>query len=153
MNISIGLSTDDIQRVIQRIKDMQTNLNDGVKKVVDIITTEGAEIAQSHYGDMATVTGNPSGNTGEIIATGDAVVIAEFGAGDATLPVMFENDPGFIFPGSYSLMVGSKEYAFTGKWHWNGLEFTEIEPRAGLYNAKYYIKEYSTEICREAIKL
>ena len=153
MTFSIDLSTESIQQMVNRINDMHDNLTDGVKKAVNIIATEGAEIAQSHYGEMATVVGNSSGNAGEISASGDAVLIAEFGAGDATLPVMFENDPGFIFPGSYSLMVGSKEYALTGKWHWNGFVFTEVEPRAGLLNAKYYIKDYSTEICREAIKL
>ena len=153
MTIQFTLDTDSIANAIDTLKNIRANLLSGVEKAVDIMTTEGAEVAQSHYGDMASVEAVHGKTDGQIVASGEAVVIAEFGAGDAPLPVMFEKDPGFIFPGSYSLMVGSKEYALTGKWHFGGKEYTEVEPRAGLYNTKYYIKENAEEICKEVIHL
>ena len=81
-------------------------------------------------------------------------LIAEFGAGDATIDVMFENYPGVdVYPGSYSEQVGSGEYAATGKWHFGGKEYTEVQPRGGLYNAKVFIKDNAAEIAKEVIKL
>lgn len=155
MKISVRLSTRSINNAIIRLRQAQNNLRWGLHDTVDILTKEGAEIAQIADGNMANVVGYmPDETQGLIVATGDAPIIAEFGAGDATIDVMFENYPGVdVYPGSYSEQVGSGEYAATGKWHFGGKEYTEVQPRGGLYNAKVFIKDNAAEIAKEVIKL
>ena len=59
-------------------------------------------------------------------------MIAEFGAGQATMPVMFENDVPEVYEGSYSESPeGSGEYARFGSWHFGGEYFTEVPARHG----------------------
>ena len=88
------------------------------------------------------------------MAAGQAPVIAEFGAGDATIPVLFENYAGVdVYPGSYSEQVGSGEYAETGVWHFGGKVYRQVEPRGGMLMAREYIRDNSTEIAREVIEL
>lgn len=154
MKLKISLSTESIYEAIGRLMEAQDNLEYGLQQTVEMLTKEGAAVAQSAYGGMATVTDEADGFHGTISASGEAVAIAEFGAGDATLPVLFENYPGVdVYPGAYSEQVGSGEYAMTGRWHFGGNVYTEVEPRAGLYNAKMYIQENAAEIAKEAIKL
>ena len=156
MTINIRLSTESIARAISRLQQAKQNLQDGLSETIEILTSEGAEIAQAADGSMATVTGYMDGETTGIIEAsgGDEAIIAEFGAGDATIPVMFENYPGVdVYPGAYSEQVGSGEYAMTGRWHFGGQMYTEVEPRAGLLNAKYYIQEVAGEVAQEVIML
>ena len=154
MKLKINLSTESIDAAIGRLLEAQDNLDYGLRQMVDILTTEGAMEAQSHYGEMATVTSEADYYHGVIAASGEAVGIAEFGAGDETLPVLFENYPGFdVYAGSYSEQVGSKEYFMTGRWHFGGMEYHEVEPRAGLYNAKVYIQDSAVEVAQEVIQL
>ena len=128
-----------------------------MQETIDILVKDGAMVANDKYGGMANAVGYmPDETTGVIASAGEANLIAEFGAGDATLPPagMFEDSPDTpVYPGSYSELVGSGEYAATGKWHWGGREFTEIEPRMGLYNAKNYIEKNAVDIAKEVIQL
>ena len=81
-------------------------------------------------------------------------LIAEFGAGDATLnpAQFFEHSPETdVFAGSYSLEQGTKEYWEWGSWHFGGQLYTEVEPRQGLYKAKQHIIETATETAREVM--
>ena len=154
MKINVSLSSESIQSAIEELSFIGDQLDQGMKDVVDILTTEGAEKAQAAYGSMATVSTGIGDYEGVIVASGDAVVIAEFGAGDATMPIMFENYVGVdVYPGAYSEQVGSGEYAATGKWHFGGNEYTEVEPRAGLLNAKLHIKDVAEQVVREVIQL
>ena len=154
MKLRISLSEEGINKAISRLLEAQDNLEYGLNELVDILTKDGAEVARSWYGNMANVSSESDMGYGTIQASGEATVIAEFGAGDKTMPVLFENYPGVdVYPGAYSEQVGTGEYANTGRWHWGGNTFTEIEPRAGLYNAKEYIKANSSRIARSVIKL
>ena len=154
MNLKIKLSPEAIHEAIGRLLEMQDNIEYGLKQTVEILTKEGAEVAKSTFGGMASVDSEADGFYGVIRASGDAVYIAEFGAGDATMPVLFENYPGVdVYKGSYSEQVGSHEYAETGRWHFGGLEYTEVEPKAGMLGALYHIKENSTEVALGVIKL
>lgn len=155
MNITISLSEESIANAIERLTDAKENLLYGVNQTVEILAKEGAMRAGSDYGSMADVTDvSDSETTSRILVTGEAAVIAEFGAGDATMDVMFENYPGVdVYPGSYSEQVGSGEYAETGRWHFGGNVYTEVEPRAGLLDVKMFIVSNGTEIAREVIKL
>ena len=67
---------------------------------------------------------------------------------------MFENYVGVdVYPGAYSELVGSGEYAETGKWHFGGKVYTEVQPRMGLLDAKTYIEDNAVELAQEVILL
>ena len=161
MTIDIQLSQRSINNAISELKKVKENLNHGLQQTIDILVKEGAEQAQSSFGSMANVTGYmPDETTGIISASGEAAIIAEFGAGDATTEVMFENSPGVpVYPGSYSELVGSGEYAESkaktgqGRWHFGGRVYTEIPPRAGMLNAKTFIMRNAATYAKGVIKL
>lgn len=159
MTINIKLSTASIDHAISRLMDVEENILFGVNEFVDIMTNDAAEVATLAYGGMATATASVDDNEGTIIATGEAVGIAEFGAGDATMDVQFENNPDFpVYPGSYSESeYGTGQYARTraqgqGYWFFGGHMYTEIPPRAGLLTAKEYVIENASIIAQEVIK-
>ena len=92
------------------------------------------------------------GTHGEITVVGDMPLIAEFGAGQATMPVLFENEPNTpVYEGSYSQLEGTQEYYQYGSWHFGGEYYTEVPARHGLLDAKQYIIENSTETALEVM--
>ena len=157
MTININLSTDSIDAAIQRLEQVKQNLDWGLSETIDILTDKGAQTAQDADGEMATITTyRPDDNTGIITASGQAALIAEFGAGDATeVPTGFENQPLTpVYPGSYSESPeGSGEYAATGKWHFGGRVYHEIEPRRGMLKAKEYIVMTAENVAKAVIRL
>lgn len=153
MKINIKLSTESIASAIEKLVAYQEELEYGLNQVVEILTNEGAEVAQGMYGDWG-VAAVPSTDEahGYIDVYGDMPLIAEFGAGDTVIDpsTLFENSPNTdVYPGSYSIEYGSKEYATYGSWHFGGQKYTQVEPRLGLFNAKNYIIENSTRIAQE----
>lgn len=157
INLQVSLSQESILRTARRIQDALTNLQQGIADTIDILVNEGAEVAQSSYGDFGVeAVPNAERTRGTIDVIGDMPLIAEFGAGETTLnpAVMFENLPDTeVFRGSYSLLEGSKEFATTGVWHFGGEEYSYVEPHMGLFNAKNYIIQESTDTALEAIQL
>ena len=163
MTITVNLSEQSIYAAIRQLRQAQQNLRWGLEQTIEILTKDGAEIAQNADGSMATVIGYMDGETtGVIDAVGEAPVIAEFGAGDATMTNNpFENPPPVdVYPGSYSEQVGTGEYYLTrlewgghGMWHWHGMPFSAIEPRQGMWKARNYIMQESTIVAKEVIKL
>jgi hypothetical protein len=163
VKIKIQLSEAGIHKAIVRLNQMQQNLRFGLQDAIDVLVTDGALVANDKYGGMATAIGYMDNEThGIVAAVGETNLIAEFGAGDATLPPsgMFENVPDTdVYEGAYSEQVGSGEYARTrretgqGRWHFGGVEYTRIEPRMGLYNAKNYIEKNASYVLQEVIKL
>ena len=160
--IRISLSEASIERAIRRLEEAAENLERGLDETVELLAIEGGEVAQESYGGMATAYGTVSDGIGEIVSTGEENLIAEFGAGDATLDPLslFANAPKTdVFEGSYSLEVGSGEYwkskmeTGQGRWHFGGREYTEVQPRMGLFNAKHYVIDHSTETAKEVIAL
>lgn len=154
MKIQISLSEASIERAIRRLTKVQENLQQGLEDTVDVLAREGGQIAQAAYGDMAIANGYSADGFGLIISTGENNLIAEFGAGQATMPVKFTNPPKTpVYEGSYSELVGSKEYFEQGSWHFGGQYYTEVPARHGMLDAKEYIIEHSTETAKEVIKL
>ena len=154
INIDISLSTESISKAIADLAAYREILEEGVEQVVDILTQEGAEVASAGYGNFGVgVTHQAEGTQGEITAYGDhdELLIAEFGAGQATMPVMFEGSPyAAVYEGAFSESPrGSGEYAKFGSWHFGGGYYTEIPARHGLLDAKEYIIENSTDIAQE----
>ncbi len=155
MTINVSLSTESIAQAIRKLEMVKENLEDGLSEAIEILTNEGAEIAQAAYGDWGVMATPITGEThGEIIVFGDMPLIAEFGAGQATMPVMFENAPETpVYEGSYSELEGSQEYYKYGSWHFAGRYYTEVPARHGLLDAKNYIVENGTQIAQEVIQL
>lgn len=155
MKIHIQLSPESIQSAISELQRVKDNIEAGLGQAIDILVKEGATVAQMADGGMATVTGATDSPThGTITASGDAAIIAEFGAGQAVMPVLFENQPETpVYEGSYSELVGSQEYYKYGSWHFGGNYYTEVPARHGLLDAKEYIQENGTRIVSEVIKL
>ena len=155
MNINISLSTESIAQAIRKLERAKENLEIGLGEAIAILTNEGAEIAQAAYGDWGVQATPITEEThGEIIVSGDMPLIAEFGAGQATMPVMFENAPETpVYEGSYSELEGSQEYYKYGSWHFAGKYYTEVPARHGLLDAKNYIADNGTQIAQEVIQL
>lgn len=161
MILKAGLSTHGIGRMIRTLTRIRDNLDSDSTKLVDVLAEEGADVAQSNYGRWdVSVTHSSKKNIGHILVSGHMPLIAEFGAGDATLTPssLFElgGDLDFwVWAGSYSLFVGSGDYYRYGAWRlpYTNRWITEVEPHHGLYNAKLYLIEHSADIAREVIKL
>lgn len=160
MTINISLSKESIAAAIHRLEEAKENLTAGLQQTIDILAKEGAMVAQMDDGSMANVDYVSESETqSKIIASGgDTAIIAEFGAGDATLNPgdFFENGgalSGDVFPGSYSLFKGSREYYNFHSWRFGGKWYTEVAPRHGLFDAKLFIMANSTDIAKEVIKL
>lgn len=168
MRIRISLSELSIERAIDKLKTVSENLQEDLEEFMDIILTEGENVANDAYGNMATAWGHRDESrdgivTGHIGVRGeddDVVYIAEFGAGDTTMEVTgFENRPPVdVYAGAYSEQVGTGEYAEslaengeTGTWHYLGGTYHEVIPRHGLLNAKAHILASGDDIAREVI--
>lgn len=160
MNISISLSEGSVNKAIRKLTSYrEEKLQHLTEEVVSMLAEEGADTARAAYGRWGVEVTTEDGHATEeltaksvINVDGDMPLIAEFGAGDATLTPssMFENEPDTeVFAGSYSLLEGSGEYWENGEWHWRGKPFTEVPARHGLYNAKQYIIANSTNVAQE----
>lgn len=167
MNVKLSLDSNAISQLIDRLEFFKDHIGE---ELVNILCIEGADEANIAYGSMASATGgveeaSESSTIGKIIASsdnGDKLLIAEFGAGDATLDptTQFEKSPPVpVYPGSYSLLEGTGEYYLsrlewggTGIWHWNGIPYSAIPPRQGLFNAKQYVLQNFRRLAEEVIR-
>lgn len=153
MTLTFNLHHQGITGLIKRLEKIKLNIEESLDEAVDVICREGATAAKIGYGGSVAVESEASNGMGKITATADHLIIREFGAGDATLPVLFQNYPGVdVYPGSYSEQEGSGEYAMTGRWHFGGHVYTEVPAQHGLLDAKFYIQGEATEIAREVIR-
>ena len=163
MTIDISLDSVSLDAAIRKLEAIKGNLMYGIGEFVDIMCIDGAAVANSAYeGEALAVASRDSEDenkvTGHIGVTSDnddAAIIAEFGAGDATMESQFENPPPVIVePGSFSRSEkGTGEYAKYGSWHYKGDKYTEVQPKHGLLNAREYIKENAANTAREVIRL
>ena len=159
MNIDITLSQSSIRSAIRKLQDALDTVEHGTEELVNVLVTEGAIVANNAYGSMANATGLSTETEGSISVPGtDEAYIAEFGAGDATLDpgTFFQNGGALhnvVFPGAYSIFKGSREYYNYGSWRlpYSYVWYTEVPPRHGLFNAKLFIQEKSTDYARELI--
>ena len=157
MKIEFTLSEEGIRYAINELLAVKQDLEWGLEATLELLAKDGADIAQIADGSMATVIGYlVNETTAKIQDTGEKNLIAEFGAGDATLlpSALFEEQPVTdVYPGSYSEQVGTGEYAKTGRWHFGGREYTQVEARMGLYKALEYIIQNAGSIAQGVIKL
>ena len=161
MTINIKLSDASIRNAIRILENAKDNIDYGLEQTIDILAKNATMIAKNAYGSMANVDYDSDKTMAIIASSGEANIIAEFGAGDDTDPATgFENQPDTpVYPGSYSELEGSGEYARTGQWHFGGKVYygepdnLRVEPRHGLLNAKAYIIASAEEIAKGVIKL
>ena len=163
MNLRIRLSEESILHAIGKLNNAKQNLRWSVSEALEMIAREGADVANSNYGEMANAIDYMEDENVAVIATnGEANIIAEFGAGDATLEpkVYFDDVPSTpVYPGSYSELEGTGEYYLTkletgmGIWHWRGVPFSAVDARQGLYKAKQHIIKTASDTAKEVIKL
>lgn len=160
MTINVNLSTESIAAAISQLEMVKDNLKAGLQQTIDILAKEGAIVAQIDDGSMANVESVSDSETQSrvVVSGGDTAIIAEFGAGDATLSPrdFFENGGALdadVFPGAYSLFKGSRDYYNFGSWRFGGVWYTQVPARHGLFDAKLFIIGNSTEIAKEVIKL
>ena len=164
MKINIKLSTESIEAAIARLTEAKENLTIGLNDLVEVLAHDGAEVANAAYGRMSAAAGIPVSMTqAKIVAPGtDQAIIAEFGAGYATMEdhPFAKNAPVPIEVASYS--KAQRPYGMfyltddtdpgEGYWFFGGMEYDRVEPRHGLLNAAEYIMENSTKIAKEVIK-
>ena len=149
--LRFGLAEDHIAYAIRVLESYKQDFEHGLEQAVEILTNEGAEIAKTHYGNWKVrATPSTSGTHGIISVSGDMPLIAEFGAGDATLPVGFEYVPSIVRRGSYSEQH-AQQYSRWGFWYFAGEPYTEAGGMHSLLEAKRYIIGNSTSVIREAL--
>lgn len=151
MKIDISLDTASIENAIARLQVRKTHLEEDTEQLVDILTEEGAEIAQAAYGDWGVqATPAAEGTQGTITVSGHYPAIAEFGAGDGVISGKFENEPEEIRSGSYS-EEHAKQYSRWGFWYFGGQVYSDVPARHGLLDAKRHIIATSTETAKEVM--
>lgn len=164
MNIKLTLGAEEINRLIDDLEFFNEHIGE---ELINVLCIEGADEANFAYGSMASATGgvveaSDGSVTGKIIATSgneDTLLIAEFGAGDATIsPSMEFESSGLdsvVYPGAYSRLKGSKEYYEHGSWQFppkSGIYHTEVEARHGMFNAKLYVMQNYERLAEELIR-
>lgn len=156
----MNLSTEEIEKAIRKLTEEKDEIDDKVNRVVQILTTEGAEKAQIAFGSMAKVSEQrPNANRGVIQASARAAGVAEFGAGYAVMEhhPLAENAPYPVEVASYS----KAQYPYglfyitndllgwgEGYWFFGGKEYNRVQPKHGLLNAYDHIMAKSTEIAK-----
>lgn len=168
MTININLTQQSIQRAISRLNTAKENLMYSVNDMVEVLAHNGAEVAQAAYGSMVHAEMLPVEMTKAKIEVqgGDKAIIAEFGAGYATMEYhpFAVNAPVPIKVASYSeahfddmyggmFWLTNDLYPGEGYWLFGGQEFDRVQARHGLLDAYDYIFENSTKIAKEVTKL
>lgn len=174
MTIDITLSDASINRAIRKIEEAIENLQYGANDFVEVLAHNGAEVAQSAYGKMATAQMQPVSMTeAEIVVSGgDKAIIAEFGAGYATMEYhpFAQNAPVPIKVASYSEahdgMFALTDHINPGEGYWilgwakggkgkvgHAVYMDRVQPRHGLLNAYDYIMQNSDKVAEEVFKL
>lgn len=175
MKINIDLSPEGIEKAIAKLTDIKDNLDIGLNDLVEVLAHDGAEVANEAYDGMASAAFLPDTMTQAkiVVPGGDKAIIAEFGAGYATMEYhpFAANAPVPIKVGSYSEahdgMFALSDRLYPGEGFWifgwtkeggklavgKPIFYDRIQPRHGLLNAHDYILENSTRIAKEVIKL
>lgn len=127
------------------LKSLDGKVDALLKRIAEI----GATAARAAYGSAVPVNVEKIDGGYRIVATGDAVVFLEFGAGTMTdISNRYSSVMPFpVYPGSYS-EENNGEFAKYGRWHFGGRTYEYVMPRGGM-NAAY--EEMMVEI-RTAIK-
>lgn len=167
MTITIDLSTSSINKAIRELTKVKENLAYSLQQTVEMLAEEGAMRARVAYGSMSTAEVDLVSETqAKIVADSgdpDATIIAEFGAGYATMEdhPFAQNAPVPIKVASYSqaqypyglFYITNHLMPGEGYWFFGGKEYDRVEPKHGLLDAYDFIMGNSTRIAREVTRL
>ncbi len=167
VKINIRLSVQSIEKAIELLKNAKEALTESAGDLAEEMALQGGIVAQASFGHMARVdcdVGDKPG-TAVISVSGKAPIIAEFGAGYATMEdhPWAKKAPVPIEVGSYSRQNDSMYggmFALTdfinpgeGYWIFAGRFYSEVEPRHGLLDAGEHIKSVAAEDAARIIRL
>jgi len=166
MTINIELSPQSVYAAIRRLKEAAEHLEWGVGDTVETLAKNGADVAKTAYGhfEKVHVDYQKESDTKAVIQTsGKANIIAEFGAGYATMEYhpFAAKAPVPIKVASYSESTFPRGLFFytdesnpgQGFWFFHHEYYDRVQPKHGLLDAYDYIMQESTEIATEVIKL
>ena len=165
MKINISLSEESIQSAINKLLSIKDNLAYTVNDIVEVLAYDGAEEANMAYGGMVSAQMQPvSMDEAKIVVPGgDKAIIAEFGAGYATMEYhpFADKAPVPIKVASYSeaqypyglFYITNDLYPGEGYWVFGGQYYDRVQPKHGLLNANDYIVANSTRIAKEVFRL
>lgn len=175
MTVTLRLSTDSINQAIRQLTNARDDFNYAVHDLVESLAYDGAEVAEAAYGGMVHAAAMPSEMTEAkiVVPGGDRAIIAEFGAGYATMEYhpFAKNAPVPIKVASYSyaqypiglFAVTNDLYPGEGYWIFgrtkavkgftDPIYYDRVEPRHGLLNAYDYINEHYLRVWKEVSKI
>lgn len=158
--IRVSLDQKSIEKAIKQLRYMAEDLEERTNKAVELLTIHGKAAAHAEYGNRLDVDWEAKDGVGKIIATGDKAIIAEFGAGFATMEYhpMADNAPVDIKVGSYSREHGGLFAALLDAgapdpyWMFGGKEYRQVQPKPGMLAARNYIMYWYEDIVREVLE-
>lgn len=145
--IHIDLTVGSINQAVRQLEAYEKSVSRRTETLVNELVDGGAELAQWAFRGWGLVDKISEGGTGIIEATGENLIIAEFGAGMATMEghPLKNNAPVDVYRGSYSEQVGSGEFYLSyqetghGFWHFGGSLYSAVEPKHGMLDARDYV--------------
>lgn len=166
INIDILLSTESIEAALIELQTIKDILEIKTNETVEIIAREAEDVANSAYGNMVSAESEAHGNEAIVyVSGGDKAIIAEFGAGYATMEEhpFAGAAPVPVHVGSYSEehvgdMHGGMFFLTDsmnpggGFWEFGGTKMSRVEPRHGLLDAYTYIVENAVQVAQEVIR-
>ena len=141
---TIPLDPLDVTSIIRAQRELHAEMEDFDKKVEEFIqrlAEIGQRAAQGAYGSAISVTTQKTADGVALIASGEAVVFFEFGAGSRVdTGNRFAKDMPFeVSSGSWSRSdEGSGQFAAKGEWEFppgSGMIWEYIQPRNGMEKA------------------
>lgn len=132
-------------------KAMQKKVDEVAAALID----EAYEIERDVYPQTVTIEKVNNEGSHSLIASHDAIVFIEFGAGVLTdgtgeTAAATEAQSGIeVAQGAYSYQNGPGEFFRTGKWHFGGKEYTGIVPRPGTEYARMFITDMAEKKLKE----
>lgn len=154
MKLKISLNENSIDNAILQLKTYIDEIESKRDEIMRRLAEIGAEEARRVFtqaGADITVTTEKTENGYKIVAAGSQVAFVEFGAGDAAgMGFDYLPDGIDIYPGSWSgSELGKHQYSNTGKWTYQGEEYTEIQPARAMFSAAELMREKIGEIAKE----
>lgn len=141
-----------VDAALKEVKAIQKSFDKKVSKFMDECVKIVENAARKGYGGDVDVKAEKVGdNEWAIVASHEAVIFFEFGAGDAT------NEPANRYAGEMDFPVekGSwsrehaQEYSTKGEWWFGGRPYKKIEQRAGMQKAYDAIESQWQEVAKE----
>lgn len=177
MTLTARLSTESIHNVIAELTQAKEDIDYAVNELTQTLASDGADIANGAYGSMVSANAQSEG-IGEskiVVSGGDKAIIAEFGAGYATMEYhpFAKNAPVPIEPVSYSRLHGGLLWVTDliepghGYWYWGsqlggslakgihkwgslfGNKMDRVQPKHGLLDAYDYISDNYLKVWKE----